>query len=246
MADTSATLPGGRRRGWFKLAAGVAGVAVGVLLAWRLGAFDLLTVDNIDRSGRVVRRSRDLGARGLHPALGRGRGLLPAGSAHLNRRRADLRGALGHRLHHHRRKPRRGSGFSHRALRGAGHGGAADREQRRPRQNRRWGEAARLAHADDYPAGTHLSLQYSELRLRSDRYRIRDLRAGEPGLHGARDHAYNFAAGSVRTGNLGTTLWYLGIAAVFFVLLSLLPGWLRRGTKPRWSRATSQKLKVNS
>jgi uncharacterized membrane protein YdjX (TVP38/TMEM64 family) len=40
--------------------------------------------------------------------------------------------------------------------------------------------------------------------------------------------AYNFAAGSVRTGNLGTTLWYLGIAAVFFVLLSLLPNWLRK------------------
>lgn len=40
--------------------------------------------------------------------------------------------------------------------------------------------------------------------------------------------AYNFAAGSVRTGDFGMTLWYLGIAAVFFVLLSLLPGWLRK------------------
>lgn len=40
--------------------------------------------------------------------------------------------------------------------------------------------------------------------------------------------AYSFAAGSVRTGDLGTTLWYLGIAAVLFVLLSLVPGWLRR------------------
>ena len=40
--------------------------------------------------------------------------------------------------------------------------------------------------------------------------------------------AYNFAAGSVRTGNLGKALWYLGIAAVFFVLLSLIPGWVRR------------------
>ena len=38
--------------------------------------------------------------------------------------------------------------------------------------------------------------------------------------------AYNFAAGSVRTGNLGKTLWYLGVAAVFFVLLSLIPGWV--------------------
>jgi uncharacterized membrane protein YdjX (TVP38/TMEM64 family) len=40
--------------------------------------------------------------------------------------------------------------------------------------------------------------------------------------------AYNFAAGSVRTGNFGKTLWYLGVAAVFFVLLSLIPGWVRR------------------
>ena len=40
--------------------------------------------------------------------------------------------------------------------------------------------------------------------------------------------AYNFAAGAVRTGDFGRTLWYLGIAAVFFVGLSLLPGWLKK------------------
>lgn len=39
--------------------------------------------------------------------------------------------------------------------------------------------------------------------------------------------AYNFAAGSVRTGDFGRTLWYLGIAAAFFVLLSLVPRWVR-------------------
>jgi uncharacterized membrane protein YdjX (TVP38/TMEM64 family) len=39
--------------------------------------------------------------------------------------------------------------------------------------------------------------------------------------------AYNFAAGSVRTGEFGKTLWYLAIAAMFFVLLSLIPGWVR-------------------
>lgn len=39
--------------------------------------------------------------------------------------------------------------------------------------------------------------------------------------------AYSFAAGSVRTGDLARTLQYLGIAAVFFVLLSLIPGWVR-------------------
>ncbi len=40
--------------------------------------------------------------------------------------------------------------------------------------------------------------------------------------------AFNFAAGSVRTGDLGRTLWYLGVAAVAFVVLSLIPGWVRK------------------
>ena len=40
--------------------------------------------------------------------------------------------------------------------------------------------------------------------------------------------AYNFAAGSVRTGELGKAFAYLAVAAVCFVLLSLLPGWLRK------------------
>lgn len=44
--------------------------------------------------------------------------------------------------------------------------------------------------------------------------------------------AYNFAAGSVRTGDFGKTLWYLGIAAVFFVLLSMVPGWVRKRHDP--------------
>jgi hypothetical protein len=48
--------------------------------------------------------------------------------------------------------------------------------------------------------------------------------------------AYNFAAGSVRTGDFGKTLWYLGIAAVFFVLLSLIPGWVRKRYSPEAGR----------
>ncbi len=40
--------------------------------------------------------------------------------------------------------------------------------------------------------------------------------------------AFSFAAGSVRTGDFGKTLQYLGVAAVFFVLLSLIPGWVRK------------------
>lgn len=40
--------------------------------------------------------------------------------------------------------------------------------------------------------------------------------------------AYTFAGGSVTSGDLTRTFIYLGIAAVFFVLLSLIPGWIRR------------------
>lgn len=43
--------------------------------------------------------------------------------------------------------------------------------------------------------------------------------------------AYTFAGGSVTSGNLTRTFVYLGIAAVFFVLLSLVPGWRRRRTR---------------
>jgi len=40
--------------------------------------------------------------------------------------------------------------------------------------------------------------------------------------------AYTFAAGSVRTGDFGRTLQYLAVAAVFFVVLSLIPGWVSK------------------
>jgi uncharacterized membrane protein YdjX (TVP38/TMEM64 family) len=40
--------------------------------------------------------------------------------------------------------------------------------------------------------------------------------------------AFNFAAGSVRTGQFGKMFMYLAIAAVLFVLLSLIPGWIKK------------------
>ena len=44
---------------------------------------------------------------------------------------------------------------------------------------------------------------------------------------------YAFAGGSLATAqdNLTTTFIYLGIAAVFFVIISLIPGWLQKRTK---------------
>jgi uncharacterized membrane protein YdjX (TVP38/TMEM64 family) len=40
--------------------------------------------------------------------------------------------------------------------------------------------------------------------------------------------AFNFAAGSVRSGGFGKFFMYLAIAAVFFVLLSLIPAWIKK------------------
>ena len=39
----------GAERNWVKLGLGLAGVAAGLFLAWKLGAFDVLSVANIDR-----------------------------------------------------------------------------------------------------------------------------------------------------------------------------------------------------
>ena len=44
---------------------------------------------------------------------------------------------------------------------------------------------------------------------------------------------YTFAGGSLAAAqeNLYTTFLYLGIAAVFFVLVSFIPGWIRKRSK---------------
>jgi len=40
--------------------------------------------------------------------------------------------------------------------------------------------------------------------------------------------AFNFMAGSVRTGEFGKALIYLGVGAIVFVVLSLIPGWIKK------------------
>lgn len=40
--------------------------------------------------------------------------------------------------------------------------------------------------------------------------------------------AFNFMAGSVRTGEFGKALIYLAVGAIVFVILSLLPGWIKK------------------
>jgi uncharacterized membrane protein YdjX (TVP38/TMEM64 family) len=39
---------------------------------------------------------------------------------------------------------------------------------------------------------------------------------------------FNIAAGSVRTGDFKKFILYLAVAAVLFVLLSLIPGWIKK------------------
>jgi len=41
--------------------------------------------------------------------------------------------------------------------------------------------------------------------------------------------AFNFMAGSVRTGEFGKGLLYLSLGAIVFVLISLVPGWIKSG-----------------
>ena len=49
MADTSATTPDRTHKGWLKPAVAIIGVVLGAFLAWRFGAFDVLTVEKIDQ-----------------------------------------------------------------------------------------------------------------------------------------------------------------------------------------------------
>ncbi len=49
MKHASSAEASGDGRNWVKLGLGLGGVAAGLFLAWRLGAFDLLSVANIDR-----------------------------------------------------------------------------------------------------------------------------------------------------------------------------------------------------
>ena len=228
MADKSATLPGGRRRGWLKLAAGVAGVALGVLLAWRLGAFDLLTVDNIDRLDAwfdglgiwapvvfillwVVAAVFFLPGLPISIAGGLIFGALwgtvyTTIGANLGAAAAFLIGRYAAR------------DMVERQIEGNAALGRIDEGVKR--HGWRMLMITRLVPVFPFNIQNYV---YGLTDIGFGTYVLVSLVCMVPGTI-----AYNFAAGSVRTGNLGTTLWYLGIAAVFFVLLSLLPGWLKK------------------
>ena len=228
MADKSATLPGGRRRGWFKLAAGVAGVALGVLLAWRLGAFDLLTVDNIDRLDAWF-DGLGIWAPVVFILLWVVAAVFFLPGLPISIAGGLIFGALWGTVY-----TTIGANLGAAAAFLIGRYAARDMVERQIENN------AALGRIDDgvkrhgwrmlmitrlvpiFPFNIQ-NYVYGLTDIGFGTYVLVSLVCMVPGTI-----AYNFAAGSVRTGNLGTTLWYLGIAAVFFVLLSLLPGWLKK------------------
>ncbi len=217
-----------RSRGWLKPAVMVAGVVLGVVLAWWLGAFDLLTIDNIDRMdawfdglgiwGPLVFILLWVAAcvfflPGLPISIAGGLifgafwgTIYTTIGANLGAAAAFLIGRYVARGMVERR-------VSHNA-------GLRRIDEGVKRQGWRMLMITRLVPI--FPFNIQ-NFVYGLTDISFGTYVVVSLVCMLPGTI-----AYNFAAGAVRTGDFGKTLWYLGIAAVFFVLLSLIPGWLKK------------------
>lgn len=213
---------------WWKPAAGVAGVAVGILLACRFGAFDLLTVDNIDRMDRWF---DDLGIwapvvfillwvaaavfflPGLPISIAGGLIFGAVWGTVYTTIGANLGAAAAFLI---------GRYLARDMVEGQIENNASlvkiDEGVRR--HGWRMLMITRLVPVFPFNIQNYV---YGLTDIGLGTYVLVSLVCMVPGTV-----AYNFAAGSVRTGDLGMTLWYLGIAAVFFVLLSLLPGWIKK------------------
>lgn len=215
-------------RSWWRLALGLAGVAGGIFLAWRFGVFDLLTVENIDRL--------DLWFDGLGVwaplvfivlwvvacifflpglAISIAGGLIFGAvwgtvwttiGANLGATAAFLIGRYA------ARGLVEGMVEKNSALRKIDDGVK--------RQGWRMLMITRLVPIFPFNIQNYV---YGLTDIPLKTYVLVTLPSMLPATI-----AYNFAAGSVRTGDFGKTLWYLGIAAVFFVLLSLIPTWVRK------------------
>ncbi len=215
-------------RNWFKLAFGLAGVAAGLFLAWRLGAFDLLSVDNIDRLDAwfaglgfwapvvfvvlwIVAAVFFLPGLAITIAGGLIFGAVwgtvwTTVGANLGAIAAFLIGRYA------ARDMVEGMVEKNQALRKIDEGVA--------RQGWRMLLITRLVPIFPFNVQNYV-YGLTDIPLRT--YVLVTVPCMLPATI-----AFNFAAGSVRTGDFGKTLWYLGIAAVFFVLLSLIPNWVRK------------------
>jgi len=215
-------------RSWPKLVLGLAGVAAGLFLAWRLGAFDLLSVDNIDRLDAwfaglgfwapvvfvvlwIVAAVFFLPGLAITIAGGLIFGAVwgtvwTTVGANLGAIAAFLIGRYA------ARDMVEGMVEKNQALRKIDEGVA--------RQGWRMLLITRLVPIFPFNVQNYV-YGLTDIPLRT--YVLVTVPCMVPATI-----AFNFAAGSVRTGNFGKTLWYLGIAAVFFVLLSLIPNVVRK------------------
>lgn len=219
---------GSARSGWWKPALGVAAVLAGILLAWRLGVFDLLSVENIDRIDAFF-AGLGVWAPLVFILLWIAACVFFLPGLPISIAGGLIFGAVW------------GSVYT---TIGANIGAAAaflvGRYVARGMVEQRIASSPSLQKIDDgvrrngwrmlmitrlvpiFPFNIQ-NYVYGLTDIRLSTYMLVSLICMLPGTI-----AYNFAAGAVRTGDLGKTLWYLAIAAVFFVLLSLIPGLLRR------------------
>jgi len=215
-------------RSWPKLALGLAGVAAGLFLAWRLGAFDLLSVDNIDRLDAwfaglgfwaplvfvvlwIVAAVFFLPGLAITIAGGLIFGAVwgtvwTTVGANLGAIAAFLIGRYA------ARDMVEGMVEKNKALRKIDEGVA--------RQGWRMLLITRLVPIFPFNVQNYV-YGLTDIPIRT--YVLVTVPCMLPATI-----AFNFAAGSVRTGDFGKTLWYLGVAAVFFVLLSFIPNVVRK------------------
>lgn len=218
----------GRRGRWWRLAAGLAVVAVGVVAAWRLGAFELLTLDSLD----LLRAWFDgLGwwapvafvllwvvacvffLPGLAMTIAGGLIFGAVWGTVWTTIGANLGAVAAFLIGRYLAR-----GLVEEMVAGSRVLRKLDDGVRR--QGWRMLLVTRLVPVFPFNAQNY-AYGLTDIPLRT--YVVVTLPSMLPATI-----AYNFAAGSIRTGDLGRTLWYLGVASVAFVLLSLIPGWVRR------------------
>ena len=232
MSDTNVSAPksapAASARAWPRLAAAAVVVALGVAAARHYGAFDLLTIGNIDRLDAWFR-----GFGMWAPALFVGVWVL-ACVFFLPGLPITLVGALIF-------GPVRGSIYSaigatvgataaflvgRYAARGMVEGLLAGNQRLRAiddgvrTQGWRMLMVTRLVPIFPFNAQNYV---YGLTQISLPVYVIVSFLCMLPGCL-----AFNFAAGSIRAGQFGRFFLYLAVAAVLFVALSLVPGWLKK------------------
>jgi uncharacterized membrane protein YdjX (TVP38/TMEM64 family) len=220
-------------RSWSKLGLGLAGVLAGLFFAWRLGAFDLLSVANIDRldawfaglgfwAPLVFVLLWIVAAVFFLPGLA----ITIAGGLIFGAVWGTVWTTIGANLgaiaafligRYAARDMVEGMVEKNRALRKIDEGVA--------RQGWRMLMITRLVPVFPFNVQNYV-YGLTDIPLRT--YVLVTMLCMLPATI-----AFNFAAGSVRTGDFGKTLWYLGVAAIFFVLVSLIPSWVRKRSGDR-------------